>query len=96
VTRRTLDDRHPGGWVPAQKISVEEALRAYTVGAANAAFDDPSRGTLAAGKLADFVILDRNLFEIPPEEIRNAKVALTVVGGRKVFERSGAARTGAQ
>jgi hypothetical protein len=96
VTRRTLDDRHPGGWVPAQKISVEEALRAYTVGAANAAFDDPSRGTLAAGKLADFVMLDRNLFEIPPEEIRNAKVALTVVGGRKVFERSGAARTGAQ
>jgi hypothetical protein len=96
VTRRTLDDRNPGGWVPAQKISVEEALRAYTVGAAYAAFDDPSRGTLAAGKLADFVMLERNLFEIPPEEIRNAKVALTVVGGRKVFERSGAARTGAQ
>lgn len=90
VTRRTLDDKNPGGWVPAQKISVEEALRAYTAGAAYAAFDEQSKGILAAGYLADFVVLDRNLFEIPPERIRDANVDLTVVDGKVVFDRSAA------
>ena len=84
VTRRTLDDKHPDGWVPAQKITVEEALRAYTVNAAYASFEEGRKGTLAAGRLADFVMLDRNLFEIPAEQIRDARVALTVVGGRIV------------
>jgi predicted amidohydrolase YtcJ len=84
VTRRTLDDRHPGGWVPQQKITVEEALRAYTSGAAYASFDETRKGMLTAGRLADFVMLDRNLFEIAPEEIRHARVVMTVVGGRKV------------
>jgi hypothetical protein len=87
VTRRTLDDRHPGGWVPDQKIAVEEALRAYTMTAAYASFDEARKGTLSAGRLADFVMLDRNIFEIAPEEIRDVRVLLTVVGGRKVFER---------
>jgi predicted amidohydrolase YtcJ len=86
VTRRTLDDRNPGGWVPEQKISVEEALRAYTMTAAYASFDEDLKGSLAKGKLADFVVLDRNIFEIPPEDIRNARAAMTFVGGRKVFE----------
>jgi predicted amidohydrolase YtcJ len=84
VTRRTLDDKNPGGWVPAQKISVEEALRAYTVGGAYASFDESRKGTLSAGKLADLVLIDRNLFEIPPEQIRDAKVITTVVGGKVV------------
>jgi predicted amidohydrolase YtcJ len=84
VTRRTLDDKNPGGWVPAQKITVEEALRAYTQTAAFASFDERIKGTLVAGKLADFVMLERNIFEIPPEEIRNVRVAATFVGGRKV------------
>ncbi len=84
VTRRTLDDKNPDGWVPAQKITVEEALRAYTVGGAYASFDESRKGTLAAGKLADLVVLDRDLFNIPPEEIRNAKVVTTVVGGKVV------------
>ena len=84
VTRRTLDDRNPGGWVPEQKISVEEALRAYTVGGAYASFDESRKGTLAAGKLADLVMIDSNLFEIPPERIRDAKVLATVVGGKVV------------
>jgi predicted amidohydrolase YtcJ len=88
VTRRTLDDRHPNGWVPEQKISVEEAVRAYTSGAAYASFEESAKGVLAAGKLADFVVLDRNIFEIPAEDIRNARVMTTVVGGRKVFERN--------
>ena len=87
VTRRTIDDRNPGGWVPEQKITVEEALRAYTSGAAYASFEEDRKGVLAAGRLADFVMLDRNLFEIAPETIRDAKVVMTVVGGRKVVER---------
>ena len=88
VTRRTLDDRNPGGWVPDQKIGVEEALRAYTSGAAYASFEENVKGTLAPGRLADFVVLERNLFEIAPEQIRDVKVDLTVVGGRTVFERA--------
>ncbi len=87
VTRRTLDDKNPGGWVPEQKITVEEALRAYTATAAYASFDESRKGVLAAGRLADLVMLDRDIFEIPPEEIRNAKVMLALVGGRAVFRR---------
>ncbi len=88
VTRRTLDDRHPGGWVPEQKITVEDALRAYTVDAAYASFDETRKGALAPGYLADFVMLDRNLFEVPPETIRDTRVVLTVVGGRTVVDRT--------
>ena len=87
VTRRTLDDRNPGGWVPEEKITLEEALRAYTADAAYASFDEGRKGTLAPGRLADVVMLDRNLFEIQPDEIRHARVVLTVVGGRLVVER---------
>jgi predicted amidohydrolase YtcJ len=89
VTRRTLDDRHPGGWVPEQKITVEEALRAYTRDAAYAEFAEAAKGMLARGMLADFVLIDRDLTRIPPETIREARVMLTVVGGRPVFEREG-------
>jgi predicted amidohydrolase YtcJ len=88
VTRRTLDCKHPDGWVPAQKISVEEALRAYTSDAAFAAFSEKSLGSLQAGKLADLVVLDRNLFETPGEDLAKAGVVLTMVGGRVTFERA--------
>jgi predicted amidohydrolase YtcJ len=88
VTRRTLDDRNPAGWVPEQKITVEEAVRAYTASAAHASFEESRKGTLAAGKLADLVMLDRNIFEVPAEEIRNVHVMMTMVGGKTVFERS--------
>lgn len=87
VTRRTLDDRNPGGWVPEQKITVEDALRAYTAGGAYASFDETEKGTLERGKLADFVLIDRDLTRIAPETIRDAHVTLTVVGGRVVYER---------
>ncbi|MBE0543927.1 MAG: amidohydrolase [Verrucomicrobia bacterium] len=86
VTRRTLDGKHPNGWVPEQKISVEEAVRAYTAGSAYAEFEESVKGTLSAGKLADLVILDRDIFKIDPAEIDQAKVTLTMVDGRVVWE----------
>lgn len=87
VTRRTLDDKHPEGWVPAQKITVEEALRAYTAGGAYASFEDKDKGTLEKGKLADLVMIDRDLTRIPSQQIREAHVALTVVDGKIVYEK---------
>jgi predicted amidohydrolase YtcJ len=85
VTRRTLDDKRPGGWVPEQKIGVEDALRAYTTGSAYAGFDEKEKGTLEIGRLADFVLIDRDLTKIPPEQIRDARVVLTVLGGKVVY-----------
>jgi hypothetical protein len=87
VTRQTLDGAHPGGWVPEQRIGVEDALRAYTSGSAYASFEEQEKGTLQPGKLADFTLLARDLTQIAPEEIRDVQVMLTVVGGQVVFER---------
>lgn len=87
VTRRTLDDANPGGWVPDQRIAVEEAVQAYTREGAYASFEESIKGTLAPGRLADFVVLERSLFDVRPEEIRDVRVMLTVVGGRVAFER---------
>ena len=84
VTRRTLDGAHPEGWVPDQKITVEEALRAYTVEGAYAAFEEDIKGRLAAGMLADMVLLEKDITAIPPEEIRDVRVLKTIVGGRVV------------
>ena len=84
VTRRTLDGRNPGGWIPAQRISVEEALRAYTRDAAFASFEDQEKGVLARGMLADIAILERDITRIPPEEIADVRVAHTIIGGRLV------------
>jgi hypothetical protein len=86
VTRRTLDDENPDGWVPSQKITVEEALRAYTSDAAYASFDEAEKGTITRGKLADLVLLDRDLTRIAPEAIREARVLATIVGGRVIHE----------
>jgi predicted amidohydrolase YtcJ len=86
VTRRTLDDRNPNGWVPEQKISVEDALRAYTINGAYAMFSEKDRGTLEPGKLADIVVIDRDLTRIPGPEIRDAHVVATIVGGKVVYE----------
>ncbi len=86
VTRRTLDDKNPDGWIPEQKITVEDALRAYTINGAYASFEDSIKGSLERGKLADIVLIDRDLTQIRPETIRDANVLVTVVGGRVVFE----------
>ena len=87
VTRRTLDGKNPGGWVPQQKITVAEALRAYTVGSAYATFDEAKRGVLAPGYDADVVVIDRNLFTLPPDSLDRARVRHTIVGGKVVFRR---------
>lgn len=88
VTRRTLDDANPEGWVPEQRITVEEALRAYTAAGAWAGFDESNRGVLAAGRLADIVIIDRDIRDVDPVLIRDARVTTTIVGGRVVYVRS--------
>ncbi len=87
VTRRTLDGRNPGGWFPEQKITLEEALRAYTAGVAYAGFAEGRVGTLRPGMLADVVLLDRDLFQMRPEDLGQARIRATVAGGRVVYER---------
>jgi predicted amidohydrolase YtcJ len=87
VTRQTLDGKNPDGWVLEQKIKVSEAVKAYTVNAAYASFEENIKGSLETGKLADFVVLDKNIFEISPAEIRNVNVLRTVVGGTAVWVR---------
>jgi len=86
VTRRTLDGKNPTGWIPEQKISVAEAVRAYTVGSAYAEFSEKEKGTITPGKFADMVILSRDIFKIDPKEIESAKVVLTIIDGRVVYE----------
>jgi predicted amidohydrolase YtcJ len=86
VTRRTLDGKNPGGWVPEEKITVEEALRAYTTTNAYGVFAEHARGKLAPGYLADLVVLDRDLTTIPPETIEKSAVRATIVGGKVVFQ----------
>jgi predicted amidohydrolase YtcJ len=86
VTRQTLDGKNPGGWNPEEKITVDEAVHAYTVGSAYAEFADHKKGTLGPGKLADVVMLDRDIFSIDPVEIEKARVVLTVMDGQIAYE----------
>jgi predicted amidohydrolase YtcJ len=86
VTRRTIDGKNPKGWVPEQKISVEETVRAYTMGSAYAEFQENVKGSITVGKLADLVLLSRDIFKIDPKEIENVKVVWTMLDGRVVYE----------
>src|SRR5947208_7745884 len=88
VTRATLDGKNPGGWFPEQKLTLEEAIQAYTMGSAFAEFREKEKGSLTPGKLADVVVLDRDLFVMPQEKIKDAAVRYTMVGGRVVYEAS--------
>jgi predicted amidohydrolase YtcJ len=87
VTRATLDGKNPNGWFPEQKLSVPEAVDAYTMGSAFAEFQENEKGSITVGKLADIVILDQDIFSIPPEKIRDTKVLKTFVGGKLVWGR---------
>lgn len=90
VTRRTLDGKHPNGWVHEQKITVAEAVRAFTYGSAYASFDEKVKGTLEVSKLADLAVLSADIFKVDPVEIAKAKVVLTVFDGRVIYERPAA------
>jgi predicted amidohydrolase YtcJ len=88
VTRQDAAGLPEGGWYPAQRISAEEAVRAYTLGAAAASGDLARAGSLAPGKRPDVIVLDRDIFQIPPREILNTNVVYTVSGGRIVHRAS--------
>ncbi len=85
VTRRTLDGENPEGWIPEQRITVERALHAYTYEGAYASFEEDRKGTIEVGKLADMVLLDRDLTSIPPETIPETRILKTIVGGKTVY-----------
>jgi len=86
VTRRTTDGKNPGGWFPEQKLTLEQTLAGYTRNGAYAEFAENVKGTIAPGKLADLVVLDRNIFEIPPADIAEARVKLTILDGEIIYE----------
>jgi predicted amidohydrolase YtcJ len=88
VTRQTLDGNPPEGWFPEERVDLESALRAYTVNNAWVAGEEAVKGSLEPGKLADLVVIDRDIFGVPPEELKDADVLLTIVGGRIVFDAS--------
>jgi len=90
VTRATLDGKNPNGWFPEQKLSVAEAIEAYTVGSAYAEFQEKVKGSITPGKLADMVLLSDDIFSIVPEKIRDVRVLQTFVGGRLVFDAAAA------
>jgi len=84
VTRKSEDGKQE--YYPAQKLTIEQAIAAYTTGSAFAEFDEKQKGTLAPGMLADFIVLDRDLTAVPPEKILDVQVLRTVVGGKTVYE----------
>jgi len=87
VTRRTLDGANPDGWIPEQRITLDEALRAHTAGSAYAGYHEEITGVLAPGKRADFVVFDRDFSNTPPEQWSGARVRYTVVEGRVQYSR---------
>ncbi len=87
VTRATLDGKNPGGWLPEQKLTIEQALTAYTAGSAFAEFQERDKGTLARGKLADLVVLSDDILSIAPERIKDVRVLTTIAGGKVVHQR---------
>jgi predicted amidohydrolase YtcJ len=87
ATRRTLDGKNPNGWIPEQKITVAEAVHAYTVAAAFAEGDEKIKGSIAPGKLADLVVISDDIFHIDPIEIEKTKVETTIFDGKVIYQR---------
>ena len=86
MTRQTLEGMPPGGFVPEQRLSLRESLNAYTSGAAYAEFAEQEKGSLTAGMLADVVVWDRDIFSVPVDQVKDAKVVKTIYDGQIVFE----------
>ena len=86
VTRATLDGKNPNGWFPEQKLTVAEAVEAYTMGSAYAEFQERDKGSITPGKLADMVLLSDDIFSIDPGKIRDVKIVKTIVGGKIIWE----------
>jgi predicted amidohydrolase YtcJ len=86
LTRQTSEGNPPGGFVPQQRLSLEDTIRGYTLGAAFAGRREKTEGSLEPGKLADFILLDRDLFKIEPSEIGKTEVLITMVGGKVVYQ----------
>jgi predicted amidohydrolase YtcJ len=87
VSRQTLDGEHPDGWVPEEKITVQESLAAYTRNGAYASFEEDRKGRLAPGLLADVVLLDRDITTVSMDDVRRARVLRTIVGGKTLYRR---------
>ncbi len=87
ATRRTRDDLHPTGWIPEQKISVAEAIRAFTMGGAYASFDERVKGSIEPGKLADLAVISHDILTINPADIEKARVVMTIFDGKVIYER---------
>ncbi len=85
TTRATLDGRHPDGWYPEQKLTIQEAIEAYTLGSAYAEFQEHDKGSIEPGKLADLVLLDADPLTIPASKLKNVHVLNTWVGGTLVY-----------
>ncbi len=87
VTRKDLNGFPSIGWLPDQKITVEDAVYAYTLGAAYASFEETVKGSITPNKLADFVVLSEDIFTINPDQIKDVKVEMTFVDGKLVYQR---------
>ena len=87
VTRCTLDGKNADGWIPEQKISLEEVIRGYTINGAYTEFAESEKGSLEEGKFADLVVLSQNLFEILPEDILNTEVLMTIFNGEIIYKK---------
>ena len=86
VTRATLDSKNPNGWFPEQKLTVAEAVEAYTMGSAFAEFQEKEKGSITPGKLADMVLLSDDIFSIDRVRIREVKIVKTIVGGKIIWD----------
>jgi len=85
VTRRTLDDKNPGGWYPEQKISLAEAIEAYTMGSAYAAYEENDKGSITPGKLADLAVLSEDIIAVPSDRTKEVDVVMTLLGGKVIY-----------
>lgn len=87
VTRKNINGEPKEGWIPSERLTVDEAVKLFTKYAAYASYTEDENGTIETGKNADFVVLEKDLYEIDPDEIKTTKVDMTILGGETVFER---------